>query len=99
MVDLDLFPLHSFVQGLNELNLAPRVRKKCLKLLYNTCARSALFPTSLKIELCDNSEGVVMYRGGFGDVSKREYQGREVAVKMLRTYAASDPQKITRVGR
>ena len=99
MVDLHLFPLHSFVQALNELNLASRVRKKCLKLLYNTCARRALFPRSLRIELCDNPDGVVMYRGGFGDVSKREYHGREVAVKMLRKYTSSDPQKIIRVGR
>jgi len=31
-------------------------------------------------------------------VSKREYQGREVAVKALRVYATSDLQEITRVG-
>ena len=38
-----------------------------------------------------------MCRGGFGDVWKREYEGMEVAVKVLKTYANSDLQKITRV--
>ena len=96
---MDLFPLHSFVQALNELDLTSHIRKKCLRSLYKTCARCALFPRSLRIELCDNPDGAVMYRGGFGDVSKREYQGREVAVKMLRIYTSSDPQKIIRIGR
>ena len=99
MVDLHLFSLHSFVQALNELNLASRVRKKYLKLLYNTCACRALFPRLLRIELCDNPDSIVMFRGGFGDVSKHEYQGWEVAVKTLRIYTPSDPQKIIHVGR
>jgi len=62
------------------------------------CARHTLVPRSLKIESFDDSPGVLLYRGGFGDVSKRTYQGREVAVKVLRTYATSDLQNITRVG-
>jgi len=88
-----------FVQALNGLNLASHIQKKCMKMLYKACARHALFPTTLRIELCDNPDGVVLYRGGYGDVSKREYQGREVAVKRLRIYATSDLQKIIRVGR
>ena len=63
------------------------------------CARHTLVPTSLKIELGDDPPGVLMYRGGFGDVSKREYQGQAVAVKVLRTYATSNLQNTVRVGR
>ena len=98
MVDLLSSLLRSFVQALNELDLASRIRKKCVKMLYKTCARNALFPRSLRIELCDNPDNTVLYRGGFGDVSKREYQGREVAVKRLRIYDTSDLQKVVRVG-
>ena len=38
-----------------------------------------------------------MYRGGFGDVWKCDYRKQEVAVKVVRTYADSDLQKVTRV--
>jgi len=41
--------------------------------------------------------GVALYHGGFGDVWKCEYQGQDVAVKVLRRYVYSDLQKITRV--
>ena len=40
-----------------------------------------------------------MYRGGFGDVWKHQYQGREVTVKVLRIYTTSNLEKIARVGR
>ena len=70
-----------------------------MKLSSEICARHALFPRSLRIELSDNSPGVVLYRGGFGDVSKRKYQGREVAVKTLKVYATSDLQEVARVSR
>ena len=68
-------------------------------MLYRTCARHTLLPRSLRIELCDNPDNVVLYHGGFGDVSKCKYQGREVAVKRLRIYDTSDLQKVIRVGR
>ena len=41
--------------------------------------------------------GVPHCHGGFADVWKSDYRGREVAVKVLRIYANSDLQKITRV--
>ena len=98
MVVLLLFLRRSFVQALNGVNLASHIRKKCVKMLYNTCARHTLFPGSLRIKLCDDPT-LVLFRGGYGDVSKREYQGREVAVKRLRIYDTSDLQKVVRVGR
>jgi len=99
MADLVPSLLRSFVQALNELDLTSRIRKKCVRVLYKICARNALFPRSLRIELRDNRDNIVLYRGGFGDVSKREYQGREVAVKRLRIYDTSNLQKVIRVGR
>ena len=63
------------------------------------CARHILVPQSLKIELSNDSTGVLTYGGGFGDVWKRQYRGREVAVKALRVYSTSDLKAITRVGR
>lgn len=84
-------------QALDNLNFAPRVRRKCVKMLYKMCARHALVPGSLHVELPENSVGVVMYRGGFGDVLRREYHGREVAVKALRVYSNSPWQETTNV--
>lgn len=84
-------------KALESPDLAPRVRKRCLKSLYKACTGHVLLPKSLQIHLDDNPEGVALYRGGFGDVWKREYRGQEVAVKVVRTYADSDLKKITRV--
>ena len=65
-----------------------------MELLYDMCACNALFPTSLRIELCDDPTNVTLYRGGFGDVSKRNHRGQEVAVKILRTHITSDLQTV-----
>ena len=63
------------------------------------CARNALLPRSLHIKLCDDPTSVALYHGGFGDVNKRRYQGREIAVKVLRIYANVDMSEVTRVSR
>ena len=84
-------------QALDHPNLSPDVHNKCRGSLREMCAQYALFPSSLKIELCDNPTDVVLHHGEFGDVSKRNYQGREVAVKTLKTCTASDLQAIIHV--
>ena len=89
--------LYSIDQVLDSMSLSPRIREKCMRSLYKMCARHTLFPTSLRIMLCDDPTDVVLFRGGFGDVSKRIYKEREVAVKTLRTYSTSDLQTIIRV--
>ena len=63
------------------------------------CASCILLPRSLQIELCENPTGFALYRGGYGDVFRREHEGQEVAVKVLRTYVNSDSRKIARVSR
>ena len=40
-----------------------------------------------------------MCKGGFADVWKGQYDGREVASKALRVYQTSDLKKIREVGR
>ncbi|KAF9642573.1 kinase-like protein [Thelephora ganbajun] len=82
--------------ALENLDLAPQIRRECLRLLYKTCAGHALLPRSLQIELPDSITGVALYSGGFGDVWNREYQGQQVAIKVLRTYVHSDLRKIIR---
>ena len=89
--------LYSIDQALDDIDLSPSIRNKYMRSLYKMCARHTLFPTSLRITLRDDPTEVVLFRGGFGDVSKRIYQGREVAVKTLRTYSNSDLQTIIRV--
>ena len=62
------------------------------------CGRHALLPRTLKISTCYDRTGVASYRGGFADVWKGEHRGRDVVVKVLRTYLNSDLQKIIGVG-
>ena len=73
-------------QALDSPDLPPRIRKKCLKLLYRVCGRHALLPSVSKIPICYDRTGIALYRGGFADVWKGEYCGRDVAVKVIRTY-------------
>jgi len=39
-----------------------------------------------------------MCHGGFADVWKGKYRGREVAAKVLRIYSKNDPERIRKVG-
>ena len=69
-----------------------------MRSLRRMCARHTPVPRSLKIELSEDSPGVLLYRGGFGDVWKHRYQGHDIAVKVLRVYATCDLKSISRVG-
>lgn len=86
-----------FKQALETIDLGQEVRRRCLKLLYKTCSGHIILPRSLQIELPGIPTGDASYHGGFGDVWKCEYLGQEVAVKVLRKYANSDLNKLTRV--
>jgi hypothetical protein len=80
--------------ALERLDLPSRTRNECLKSLYRTCGRHALLPSVLMIPVCYDRTGVAFYRGGFGDVWKGKHCGRDVAVKVIKTYSNSDLQKI-----
>jgi hypothetical protein len=81
-------------EALDRPDLSPWIREKCLKSLYRTCGRHALLPRTLEIPICYDRTGVALFRGGFADVWKGEHRGRDVAVKVIRTYSNSDLQKI-----
>ena len=68
-----------------------------MKLLYKMCAGHALLPRSLHLEMHEDSPGAVLCQGGFADVSKRKYNGLEVAVKTLRVDGNNRSQDITNV--
>ena len=70
-----------------------------MKSLYKTCAAHTLLPRPLHFELHDDPTGTVFFRGGFADVLKREYLGREVAVKVLRPHNSNGLQDMTNVSR
>lgn len=73
------------------------LRRKCLDTLRMICGQRALLPRSVKITPDYNRFDDPQYRGGYADVWKGEYQGRKVAVKVLRMYVSSDLDKITSV--
>ena len=70
-----------------------------MKSLYKMCAGHTLLPVSLHFELHDDPMEVVLCRGGFADVSKREYRGQEVAVKVLRARKGNGLRVMTSVSR
>jgi hypothetical protein len=78
--------------------LPPRIRKMCLRSLYRMCGHHALLPRTLKIPVCYDRTGTALYRGGFADVWKGQYCGRDVAVKVIRTYSNDDLQRVIGVG-
>jgi len=76
-----------------------QIRKRCLRSLYRICGRQALLPRPLAIPLCYDPKEVPLCHGGFSDVWKGQYDGREVASKVLRVYQNSDLEQIRKVGR
>ena len=78
--------------------LAPWLRKECLRTLCKICGRQALLPRSVQIPPCYDRSDTPLYRGGFADVWKGYYKGREVAVKVIPIYKTSDLDEITCVG-
>ena len=61
------------------------------------CAASGVLPKSLQIDVRYDPTSVPRCRGGFADVWKSEYRGREVAIKVLRIYSDTDLPKMTHV--
>ena len=70
---------------------------KCLRPLYRICGRQALLPNSLAIPLCYDPTENPLFHGGFGDVWKGRYNGRDVAAKVLRVYLGDDRRRVRRV--
>jgi len=66
-----------------------RERLKLFNKLCKTCSRHRAIPKSMHIPDC--SEGSVEVDcGGFANVSQSTYEGRLVAIKVVRVYVTSD---------
>lgn len=76
-------------------SLPPWIQKKCVGVMRKICGRQALIPRSVQIQLCCDRSGTPLYQGGYADVWKAEYGGREIALKVLRVFSVSDVEKIT----
>jgi len=75
---------------MDSLEHASPIHRKCLISLHSICGRRAILPKSLLISLGYNPMEIPLYHGGFADVWKGTYQGRDVAVKVLRIYSRND---------
>ena len=60
-------------------------------------ASKVILPKSLAIPLCYDPTEYPLCHGGFADVWKGQYNGRDVAAKVLRIYLTSDFDRIRRV--
>ena len=61
------------------------------------CGRNKLLPKSLRIPLCYDRQGFPLYTGGFADVWKGEYCGRDVAGKVIRTPSSTNLQNLQKI--
>ncbi|KAF9643195.1 kinase-like protein [Thelephora ganbajun] len=88
----------AFVEVIDELldKLPQQIYKDCLRYLYKTCGRHIILPKSLAIPLCYNPMEIPQTHGGFADVWKGQYNGREVAAKALRVSLTSNFDRIRR---
>jgi hypothetical protein len=69
--------------------MSDRERLKLFNKLCKTCSRHRVLPKSMHIPDCSNAS-VPVERGGFADVSQGMYQGRKVAIKVVRVSLTSD---------
>ena len=58
------------------------------------CGHHALLPMAMQIVVSYERMRSASYRGGFADVWKGDHFGRDVAVKVVRTYSDSNLQKV-----
>jgi len=69
--------------------MSDRKRLKLLNRLCKTCSQHHVIPTSMHIPDC-SEDSVGVECGGFADVSQGMYEGRRVAIKVVRAYVTSD---------
>ena len=76
--------------------MSDRKRRKLFNKLCKKCSQNRVVPNSMNIPDC--SEGSVEVEcGGFANVSQSTYEGRRVAVKVVRMYVTSDLDAILSV--
>ena len=70
--------------------MSSRERPEFLNLLCKTCGLQRSLPASMIVSCVQNIPSMAEYAGGFGDVHRGEYNGRPVAVKVMRLYTTSN---------
>ena len=63
---------------------------RLLNLLGKMCRQLKTIPNSMHIENCPTGDTDEEYEGGGGTVSRGQYQGRPVAIKVLHLYITSN---------
>jgi len=76
--------------------MSDRERLKLLNKLCKMCSRHRVIPTPMHIPDC-SGDSVEAESGGFADVSRGMYEGRLVAIKVVRAYVTSDLDAIRSV--
>ena len=69
--------------------MSDQKRMKLFNKLCKTCSQYRVLPTSMRSPDCSEGSEEVEY-GGFADVSRGTYEGRRVAIKVVRMYVTSD---------
>jgi len=86
----------SELQRLENGAMSDRERLKLFNKLCKTCSRHRMIPRSMHIPECSEGSVEVEY-GGFANVSQGTYEGRRVAIKVVRAYVTSDLDAIRSV--
>jgi hypothetical protein len=75
-----------------------RQQQKYIIVLRRLCGNSGILPTSYHLNDGIEKSGSVPHgSGGFADVWQGKFRGRRVALKVLRTYATDDINKVKKV--
>lgn len=80
-------------------DLSPSFQKGWLTLLYRTCGHHGVIPGTFQVPVTEDRTEDPLFRGGYADVWKGEYNGRNVAVKVVRLYTSEVLQKLIHVSR
>ena len=73
-----------------------RERLELFNKLCKTCSRHRVIPASMQIPDC-SEDSVQVESGGFADVSRSTYNGRPVAIKVVRAYVTDNLDDIRSV--
>ena len=76
--------------------MSDRDRRKLFNELCKACSRHRIIPQSMQIPDC-SEDSVEVECGGFANVSRGIYEGRQVAIKVVRMYLTSDMDSIRSV--
>lgn len=92
----DIF--HLKILSWQRLNVAidPADKPRHVKALTRLSQASGLYPECLVLRGVE-IEGDAIAGGAFGDVHKGHFEGRNIAVKILRVYQQSDMNKLLKV--